>query len=141
MSRFFRIFRLRPAVLAVAICALIATAPIALASSSNPVDKHARKIEKRLAKYNKGAFLELDLRNDTEVMGSIDGLSDASFRFTDSDNNKTETFSYAEVARVKKATEYIGAGSEPGHHVRLWVPVVVGAAVAGGAIAAYEATR
>ncbi len=141
MNRFFRVFRRQPVLFAVAAWALVASAPVARASSSNQADKHARKIEKRLARYDKGAFLELDLRNDTQVMGSIGALSDASFRFTDSDNNRIETFSYADVAHVKKAKEYIGVGSEPGHHVRLWVPVVVGAAVAGGAVAAYEATR
>lgn len=141
MTSFSRFFAHRFVIVILIACACIAIAPVAQAKSSSQVDKHARKIEKRLAKYHRGAFLELDLRNDSVVMGTISDLSDASFHFTDADNNKTVTFAYADVDRVKKGTEFIGAGSESGHHVRLWVPVVIGAVAAGGAVAAYEATR
>jgi hypothetical protein len=122
-------------------CAFILTAPLAQAGSSNQADKHARKVEKRLAKYREGgAFLEVDLRDNSELMGYVAELSDSSFRFTDSDNNKTASFAYADVTHVKKTKEYIGAGSE-GRRVRLWVPLVLSAAAAGGAVAAFEATR
>jgi hypothetical protein len=141
MPGFFGIFRRQPIILILAASALLAVAPVAHASSSDPVDKHARKMEKRLARYRAGSFLQLDLRDSSEVMGHIAQLSDASFRFTDADNNKIQTYSYADVAHVKEATEYIGAGSEFGRHFRLWVPVVVGAAIAGGAVAAYQATH
>ena len=140
MTSFLRFFPRQSFVLVVLACAFIFAAPVAQAKSAIQSDKHARKIEKRLAKYRAGAFIELDLRDSTEVMGHVAGLSDASFRFTDADSNKTATFAYADVTRVKKAKEYIGAGSSE-HHVRLWVPLVIGAAAAGGAVAAYEATR
>jgi hypothetical protein len=52
-----------------------------------------------------------------------------------------QTFNYADVTRVRKTKEYIGAGSEPEHHFHHWVPVLIVAAAAGGGIAAYEATR
>lgn len=140
MTSLFRLVPRQPIILVILACSFIAATPFAQAKSSGQVDKHARRIEKRLARYRTGAFLELDLRDSSEVMGHIAQLSDASFRFTDADNNKTVTFAYSDVAHVKQTTEYIGAGSE-GHHVRLWVPVVVGAAIAGGAVAAYEATH
>jgi hypothetical protein len=141
MTRYFCVVRRQSIALILAASTLVATSPIAQARSSNQVDKHARKMEKRLAKYRAGTFLQLDLRDSSEVTGHIGELSDASFRFTDADNNKVETYSYADVAHVKKTTEYIGAGSESGRHFRLWVPIAIGAAVAGGAVAAYEATH
>jgi hypothetical protein len=40
------------------------------------------------------------------------------------------------VARVSRSREYIGEGS--GHHLRAWVPVVVGVVAAGAAVTAFE---
>jgi len=42
---------------------------------------------------------------------------------------------------VKKAKEYIGEGSEPRHHVRLLLPVLIGAGAAAAGIATYEAVH
>jgi len=74
-------------------------------------------------------------------MGSLGDVSDATFQITNSDSNKVETFDYADVARVTKGKEYIGAGSESGTHFHHWIPVLIVAAAAGGGVAAYEATR
>ena len=65
MNRFFRFFR-RNSIVHVAIAwALIAIVPASQAESAARIDKHARKIEKRLAKYRPGALLQIDLRDDT----------------------------------------------------------------------------
>jgi hypothetical protein len=112
--------------------------PSVRAQSSAPLDKHARRIEKRLAKYRQGTFLDFAFRDSSQTFGSLGQLSDTSFVFTDSDSNKTQTHLYSDLVHVKAAREYIGEGSEPRHHVRLLVPVIVGAGVAAGAIAAYE---
>ena len=109
------------------------------AESSAKLEKHARKIEKHLARYRTGTLLEIDFRDNSQATGSLDGLSDATFRMTNSDSNTAQTFNYADVDRVRRVKEYIGAGSESGHHIRLWVPLLVGAIAAGGGIAAYEA--
>jgi len=118
--------------------ALLAAVAPAGAQSSAPLDKHARKIEKRLAKFRQGTFLDFEFRDSSKTFGALGPLSSASFQFTDSDSNKTQTHLYSDLVQVKQAREYIGEGTEPRHHVRLLVPVIIGAAVAAGGIAAYE---
>ena len=141
MSRFLRIFR-RKSMVSVAITwSLIAFVPACQAQSVVPLDKHARKVEKRLVKFRPGAFLDFEFRDGSQTYGALGPLSDVSFQFINSDSNKTETHLYADVARVSKAKEYIGQGSGPKHHIRLLVPVLVGACVAAGGIAAYEVMR
>jgi hypothetical protein len=141
MNSFLRFLR-RNSLLLVAIAfASIALAPTCRAQSSAKIEKHARKIEKRLAKYHTGTLLQVDFRDNSEALGSLGDVSDATFQITNAESNKVQTFNYADVTRVNKAKEYIGAGSEPEHHFRLWIPVVIVAAAAGGGIAAYEATR
>jgi len=143
LSRFLSLVHRTSAVhslfaMALASVALLAAVPPALAQSSAPLDKHARRIAKRLAKYRQGTFLDFEFRDSSQTFGALGPLSPASFQFTDSDSNKVQTHSYSELVHVKQAREYIGEGSEPRHHVRLLVPVIVGAAVAAGGIAAYE---
>lgn len=139
MKRITGFFR-RNAFLAVAITfTFIALAPACRADSGAKAEKRAQKMERRLTKYRTGTLLEIDFRDNSQAVGNLGDLSDATFQITSSDTNKVQTFNYADVAHVKKTKEYIGAGSEPGHHVRLWVPIVVAAAAAGGGIAAYEA--
>ena len=116
-------------------------APACRAQSATHLDKHARKIERRLAKYQPGSYLQIDFRDSSESFGSLGALSATSFQFTDADNNRTQTYLYSGVARVKKANEYIGEGSGHRHPMRLWIPLVIGAAVAGGAVAAVEIER
>jgi len=126
------------AALTLASFALLATATLAQAQSSAPLDKHARRIEKRLTKFRQGALLDFEFRDSSQTFGSLGPLSAASFQFTDSDSNRLQTHSYADLAEVRRAKEYIGEGSEPRHHVRLLVPIIIGAGVAAGGIAAYE---
>jgi hypothetical protein len=108
--------------------------PAAFAQQSPGLDKHARKIEKKLARLRAGSIVQIDLRNHSTSLGSLGSLSADTFQVTDSDNNKTETFAYNDVAQVHKAKEYIGEGSEPGRlHVPLPVLIAAGAVAAGAA--------
>jgi len=141
MTRSFRFLRRNLWMLIAFLLLVAGFASPCPAQSSPKTEKHARKIEKRLAKYGAGTFVQVDLRDNSEALGSLGNLSDATFQVTNADSNKVESFAYVDVTRVRKGKEYIGAGSEPGHHVRLWVPVVIGAVAAGGAVAAYEAMR
>ena len=146
MKRFLGVFRSKSAIhilaaLAIAAFSLIVAATLAQAQTSAPLDKHARKIEKRLTKFRQGTFLDFEFRDSSQTFGSLGPLSAASFQFTDADSNKTQTHLYADVSEVKKAKEYIGEGSEPRHHVRLLVPVLIGAGAAAAGIATYEAVR
>jgi hypothetical protein len=126
------------AIPAFATFALLAAATLAPAQTSAPLDKHARRIEKRLTKYRQGTFLDFQFRDSSQTFGSLGQLSEASFQFTDADSNKTQTHYYSELAHVTNAKEYIGEGSEPRHHIHLLVPVIIGAGIAAGGIAAYE---
>jgi hypothetical protein len=141
MASVLRFLRRNSFPLVVVAFAFVILAPACRAESSEKLEKHARKIEKKLSKYRAGTFVEVDLRDSSAAEGSLGGLSNATFQITNADSNRVQTFNYADVARVKKTKEYIGAGSEPVHRVRLWVPVLIGAVAAGGGIAAYEATR
>ncbi|MGA7343153.1 MAG: hypothetical protein WBE72_19150 [Terracidiphilus sp.] len=110
-------------------------------SATNPtpnLDKHARKIHKRLARYPNGTYLNVEFRDGSEGSGALSAMALASFTLTDLDSNAQVPHLYADVARLSKGKEYIGEGSEPGHHIRLWVPVVVGVVAAGAALTAIE---
>jgi len=120
---------------------MVGFGPICRAESSARVEKHAQKIEKKLAKYRTGTFLQVDFRDNSEALGSLGDVSDATFQLTNAESNKVQTFNFADVTRVRKTKEFIGAGSESEHHFHHWVPVLIGAAAAGGGIAAYEAIR
>jgi len=122
-------------------CLSIAAIPAAQAQTAQDLSKHARKIEKRLARYGAGTYLDLAFRDSTQAYGSLGQLSAVSFQFTDSDSNRLETRSYDDVTDVKKAKEYIGSGSEPGRHVHLLLPVLIGAGAAAAAFAIVQALR
>jgi hypothetical protein len=128
------------AIALIAVSLPAAAAPTGMQSSA-PLDKHARKIEKRLAKFRQGTFLDFEFRDSSRTFGSLGSLSATSFAFTDSDSNKIQTHPYSDLAHVKQAREYIGEGSAPRHHVRLLVPVLIGAGAAAAGIAAYEVLR
>ena len=141
MNRILRFLRCNSLLLVAIAFAAIALAPNCQAESSAKLEKHARKIEKRLGKFRTGTLLQVDFRDNSEALGSLGNLSDATFQITNTESNKVQTFNFADVARVRKAKENIGAGSGSGHHIRLWIPLVIGAVAAGGAVAAVELTR
>ncbi len=126
--------------LAVAL-ATIAAAPVALTQQNPSLDKHARKIEKKLTRYPKGYYVQVDLRDGSASLGALGALSGSSFQMTDADNNRTVTFAYRDVSEVHKGEQYIGEGSEPGHRPHLLLPVLIGAAAAATAIALVETLR
>jgi hypothetical protein len=111
------------------------------AQSSEKIEKHSRKIEKKLTRYRTGSLVQVDFRDSSQALGTLGDVSDATFQVTNTESNKVQTFNYADVTHVSKTKEYIGAGSGPEHHFHHWVPVLVVAAAAGGGIAAYEAIR
>ncbi|HVN93892.1 MAG TPA: hypothetical protein VMT38_09355 [Terracidiphilus sp.] len=119
---------------------LAASAEPGALQSSAPLSKHARHIERRLEKFRQGTVLDFEFRDSSQTFGSLGPLSATSFEFTDSDSNKMQTHSYDDLVDVKRAKEYIGDGSVH-HHIHLLVPVIVGAGVAAGGIAAYEVLR
>ena len=122
-------------------CLMISMVPACQAATVAQLDKHARKVEKHLARYRSGTYLRFDFRDNTQSYGSLGALSDGAFQFTDADSNKVQTRSYDDLTSVTKGKEYIGEGSEPGHHVRLLVPLLIGAAAAGAAVAIVEVVR
>jgi hypothetical protein len=141
MNRILRFLRCNSLLLVAIAFASIALAPISRAQASEKIEKHSRKIEKKLTRYRTGSLVQVDFRDNSEALGSLGDVSDATFQITNADSNKVQTFNYADVTRVSKTKEYIGAGSGTEHHFHHWVPVLIVAAAAGGGIAAYEAVR
>jgi len=123
-----------------AVVLTLAAVSAAQAQQTPNLDKHARKIEKRLLKFRPGSYVDIGFRNGSESLGSLGHLANATFQITDADNNQTETFAYNDVEQVRKGKEYIGEGSEPGHHIHLRPILIVSGAVAAGA-ASYLAVR
>jgi hypothetical protein len=115
---------------------LLAMVPAAQAQSGVNLNKHERRIHKRLLHYAQGTYVSVELRDGTERAGLLGVVAPASFTLTDSDSNAEETHTYSQVARVTKSREYIGEGSA--HHFRPWVPVVVGVVAAGAVATAFE---
>jgi hypothetical protein len=111
------------------------------AQSSNSLTKHGRKVHHKLARYSSGRYLHLVLRDDGNNYGALGTLSEDSFTFTSADSNSTATYSYNDVDKVKTDKEPIGEGTEPRHHIRHLVPIVVTAAAVGAAGAVYAAER
>ena len=141
MNRILRFLRCNSCVLIAVTFLMVGFGPACRAQSPAKIEKHARKIERKLAKFRTGSLLQVDFRDNSEALGSLGDVSDSTFQITNADSNKVQTFNYADVTRVKKTKEYIGAGSEPEHHFHHWIPVHIVAAAAGGGIAAYEAIR
>jgi len=138
MNRILRSLRCHLCMLVAITFLMAGFGPAYGAESSANTEKHTRKIEKKVTKYRTGTLLKVDFRDNSEALGFLGDVSSGTFQITNADSNKLQTFNYDDVTRVKKTTEYIGAGSEPAHHFRLWVPVVVGTLVAGGVVAAME---
>lgn len=122
----------KPIVYAVLFCLFAACAPPSAAASRAQLERHARKIEKRLAKYPEGTYLHLVFRDQSESLGSLGALSASSFALTNADTNATRTYLYADVARVERGETFIGEGSVRRRHIPLLIPAIV----AGGAAAA-----
>jgi hypothetical protein len=114
--------------------------PSASAEQNANLDKHARKVEKKLAKFRPGSYVLVDFRDGSQGLGSLGPLANENFQLTNADNNKTETYAYSDVAIVRKANEYIGEGSES-HRPRLLLPIVISAAAAAAAVAVVETVR
>jgi hypothetical protein len=89
------------------------------AVSAKSLEKQARKIESKLAKFPKGAFLRLRFRDGSESTGKLRNMSDNSFSFTNSESNTDETHNYNEVTTVEKGKIYIGKDSESRNRIRL----------------------
>jgi hypothetical protein len=96
--------------------ALLAPATLVHARSTPDPDKYARKIEKKLAHYKKGALLHVVFANNSDSTGSIGQLGDHSFTLVNVETNATETHNYADVYSVGKGSDSIGQGAGKHHH-------------------------
>lgn len=99
---------------------LALTAPACHAVSAKGVEKQAHKIESKLARFPKGAFLHLFFRDGTDSTGKLNNLADNNFTFTNTDSNSDETHAYGDVTRIEKGKEYIGEGSGPHRKIHIF---------------------
>ncbi|HEU5351795.1 MAG TPA: hypothetical protein VFU55_09375 [Terracidiphilus sp.] len=97
------------------------------------LDKHARKVEKTLSKYEAGAYVHLEMRDGTDLFGTLGALEDTSFRFVDTDNNATDTIAYDSVERVRHDAQKVDEREYPHHHRHLLPVLLIGAAAGAGA--------
>ena len=123
------------------LCTLLAPLPfsqmgLCSAESARHMEKHTRKIEKKLTKYAPGTYLRIVFRDHSESQGIVGRLEATSFTFTDADSNSTRTYQYADVAIVEKGETYIGEGSRRRRLPRMLIFGMAGAAAA-GAIAGF----
>jgi hypothetical protein len=132
------IFRSRSVIQFTLALILVAIVPACMAQAAfhtaPTLDKHARKLHKRLTHYRPGTYVSVVLRDGSHTAGALGTVNAASFTLTNSDNNAPETHAYMEVARVQKSREYIGEGSQRHIHWVRWG--VVGAVAAGAAATA-----
>src|SRR5580704_16058094 len=114
MNRILRFLRGNSRMLIAVTFLMVGFAATCRAESSASIEKHTRKIEKRVAKFHTGTLLQVDFRDNSQALGFLGDVSGATFQVTNADSNKLQTFNYGDVTRVRKTREYIGAGSEPG---------------------------
>ncbi|MGH9604605.1 MAG: hypothetical protein ACRD3N_02780 [Terracidiphilus sp.] len=125
----------KPIAILVLTCLFAAFSPLCRAESQAHIQKHARKIEKKLAHYREGTYLRVVFRDRSGTVGSLGALSATSFTLTNADTNAAQTYRYVDVASVEKGETYIGEGSVRRHHF----PLLISAIVVGGAAAAAAA--
>jgi hypothetical protein len=106
------------------------------AESARHLDKHIRKMQKKLDNYGPGTYLRVVFLDHSQVVGIVGQINANSFTFTDADNNVTRSYGYADVASIDRGDTYVGEGSRHRHFPRLLIAGVAGA-VAAGAIAAF----
>jgi hypothetical protein len=124
----------------VAAFTLCAAVPLVQAQTNPTLDRHARKMEKKLSKYRIGSYVQVERRDSSETIGALGEMSGSTFQLVNADTNRTETLAYDDITQVRAGKEYIGEGSEHSHR-RLLVPIVVGAAAAAAAVVTVEALR
>lgn len=137
MRAFFR----RSSFLAFAlIFALLGNAIAVPAHAESSLDKHARKIQHKLAKHRQGSYLHLVMSDTSDVYGALGTLSDATFTFTSAETNVNATYHYYDVDSVKTDNQRIGQGAAPIHFRHILPVAITAAAIAAGA-ATYAAVR
>jgi hypothetical protein len=119
---------------------LCAGIPLAHAQTNPSLDRHARKMEKKLSKFRIGSYVQVERRDSSETIGALGELSGSTFQLVNADTNRAETLAYDDITQVRAGKEYIGEGSEHSHR-RLLVPIVVGAAAVAAATITVEALR
>lgn len=92
---------------------LVACVPVCQARSGSKAEKHAQKMQKKLAKYKPSTLLHLEFNDNTECSGKLMKLADTSFTLNNTETNAVETHNYSDLSQVEKGKQYIGQGSTP----------------------------
>lgn len=125
-------FRTRTIALLAVALAWTALLPMCGAQNSNTMDKHARKVMKTLSKYDKGTYLHLEMRDGSDLYGTLGSMQDTTFGFVDSDNNAAQTVAYGNVDRVRHDAQSVSERDYPRPHRHLLPLLLIGAAGAAG---------
>jgi hypothetical protein len=138
MKSFFR----RSSVLAFAlVLSLLGNSVLAPAqSAAPPLDKHSKKIQKKLANYPEGSYLHLVMADAPDAYGRLGTMSETGFTFTAADNNAPANLRYSAVEKVKDDDQRVGRGAEP-IHIRHLVPILITVGAAAAGFATYQAIK
>lgn len=129
-------FRTRTIALLAVALAWTALLPMCRAQNSHSLDKHARKVLKTLSKCDKGTYLHLEMRDGSDLYGTLGSMQDSTFGFVNSDSNATQTVAYENVDRVRHDAQSVGEREYPRPHRHLLPLLLIGAA-AGASAAVY----
>jgi hypothetical protein len=95
-----------------------------------PLDKHARKIQRVLAGFPAGTTIFVEMRDHSQRLGSLGAVSATSFELL-SRKGDTQQFAYADVGRVQKADSDQGNTVIFHHHNKMVVSLILGGALVG----------
>lgn len=112
---------------------LIAVLPMLQAQAPRTLSKHARKVYKTLSKYQSDSYLHLEMRDGSDIYGTLGPMSASTFQFVDSDSNATRTIAYANVDRVRRDAQTVSERDYPRPHRHLFPILLIGAAAGAGA--------
>ena len=123
--------RLSSALRLLIVCALIpAVAFCQIAQPSQPLDKHARKIQKTIASYAPGSPIFVTMRDQSQYLGNLGALSASSFELIPR-KGPALNLAYAGVDRIQKADVQTSSTIVFRHHHGLIVGLVLVGSIVG----------
>lgn len=97
---------------------LLVAGPQTLQARTRPdADKHAQKMEKKLARFKPGALVHLVFSNHAESTGTLIEMGEQEFSLSNVETNATEHHTYRDVLEVSKGHNEIGRGSGHFRHL------------------------
>jgi len=124
-SRLLSAFRL------IVVCTLVPAVAISqVAQSSQPLDRHARKIQKIVASYPPGSPVFVTMRDQSQYLGNLGAISVSTFELVPR-KGPTLNLAYSGVDRIQKADYQTSSTIVVRHHHGLIVGLVLAGTIIG----------